>query len=158
ANRDVRDLLSDRGDPCLRLRLLAVTRLIELCHAVRVMRGGSERRVVAIAPAIAQFVEINARLAQCFAQLAAVLRDRLRLLEMRRQGGVDSRFDFGGVINQAGGEREIVRSPSLTLILEPPVRPAASDADGKVLPLDSELEPVRIAPAIVERNNVNGLA
>src|SRR5262249_20887624 len=76
---------------------------------------------------------------------------------MRVQRAVDSRFDFGDVTNQAGGEREIVRSTSLPLVLEPPVRPAASDADGKVLPLDSELEPVRIAPAVNERVNVNGL-
>src|SRR5262249_9124267 len=55
-------------------------------------------------------------------------------------------------------DREIVRSISLPLILESPVRPATFDTNGKVVPLDSELEPVRIAPAVVERVNVNGFA
>src|SRR5262245_21348738 len=122
------------------------------------MRGGSERRVVAIAPAVAQSVEINARSLQNLAQLAFVLRERLRFSEMRRQSAVDSSFDFSGVFDQPGADREIVRSRSLPLILESPVRPAAFDADGKVFPLNAELEAIRIAPAVAERVNVNGLA
>src|SRR5262245_6968809 len=77
---------------------------------------------------------------------------------MGRQRAVDPGFDFSGVIDQASGDREIVRSASLTLILESPVRPAAFNVDGISVSLDSELEAVRIAPAVAERVNVNGLA
>src|SRR5262245_26831448 len=77
---------------------------------------------------------------------------------MRRQRAVYPDFDFSGVFDQACGDREIIRFPSLPLILESPVRPAAFDADGKGSTLDSELESVRIAPAVAERVNVNGLA
>src|SRR5262249_16830316 len=141
----MRDMLSDRDDFGFRPWLLAVLRLIELRHPVRVMRSGPERRVVAIAPAVAQFVEINARLLQSFTQLAFVLWDQFRPSEMLHQSAVGSRFGFGGVFDQASGDREIVRSPFLLLILESHIRPTASDSDGISVPLDPELEPIRIA-------------
>src|SRR5262245_52563292 len=122
------------------------------------MRDGTEGRVVAIAPAVAQFVEINARSIQSFAQPAFVLRDRLRFSEMRRQSAVDSRFNSRGVLDHAGREGEIIRFPAFSLTLEPPVGTTASDADGKSIPLDPELELVRIAPAVAEGVDVNGLA
>ena len=88
ADCNVRDLLSDRSDLSLRLRILAVSRLIELRHAVGVMRGGFESRVVAIAPAVAQFIEVNARSFQGFAQLASFCGINFVISEMRSQGAV----------------------------------------------------------------------
>src|SRR5262245_24307347 len=79
---------------------------------------------------------------------------------MRHQRAVYPRFGFGGVINHAGRDHEIIRLPTslFPLILEPSVRPAAAEVDGKIAWRNSELDLIWIAPTVAQRVNVNRLA